>query len=155
MTSPPSNCAVLALGLVLASIFGGCGFSDTLTSRGFIAEGDQICINTLVRTGVGFKTRPDITAREFLASLGSAYGKAAAGFRRLDTRHEDEGMRDRVVAGYSSFARRLGADARGPSTGMRFRASEVFSDASELQREMKAYGFRVCGGGGGPDGSRG
>jgi hypothetical protein len=151
MTSPSSNCAVLAVGVVLVSALAGCGFSDTLTSRGFIEEGDQICIDTLVKAGISLNDRATLSGSQFLATIGSAYGSAAGRFRRLQIRSDDEAMRDRVVAGYSSFSRRLQAAARsGVPGGGSVEARRVFADASALQRSMKAYGFTACGGGGSP-----
>lgn len=142
---------MLALAVVLASVPGACGFSDTLTSRGFIEEGDQICIDTLVRAGVNLNSQASVSGSEFLATIGSAYGSAAGRFRRLQIRRDDEAMRDRVVTGYSSFSRRLRAAARGavPGSGS-VEARRVFADAGALQRSMKAYGFQACGGGGSP-----
>src|SRR5206468_5685058 len=107
MTSSPSKTAMLVLGALLPSLLSSCGFSDTLTSRGFIKEGDQICIDTLVKAGVGLSSSQDVSGSQFLSTLGSAYGEAAAGFRGLEIRSDDEAMRDRVVAGYSSFADRF------------------------------------------------
>lgn len=142
--------AAAALCLLVASLLGGCGFSDTLTSRGFIEEGDRICIDTLVRAGVGLSSRPDVSGAEFLGTLGSAYGAAATRFRRLEIRSDDEAMRDRVVAAYSSFAERFRAASRSAPTGAGpSQGRGLFPDVSAQQRAMKGYGFQACGGGGG------
>lgn len=143
---------MLAVGVLLLTTLGSCGFNDTLTSRGFIKEGDQICIDTLVKARVRLHSRANVTGPEFLATLGAAYGAAAVQFRRLDIRSQDEPMRDRVASGYSSFSQRLRAASRAP-LGSGVGATEartVFVDASALQRSMKAYGFQACGGGGAP-----
>lgn len=141
---------MLAAGVLLVTTLGACGFNDTLTSRGFIKEGDQICIDTLVKARVGLHSRSNVTGPEFLATLGSAYGAAAAQFRRLDIRSDDESMRNRVVSGYSSFSRRLRAASDAPLGTGASQAQAVFVDAAALQRSLKAYGFQACGGGGGP-----
>jgi hypothetical protein len=148
MTSSACKTTVLALALLLASGLTACGFSDELTTRGFIKEGDQICIDTLVRAGVGLNAKPNVSGSRFLATLASAYGAAAARFRHLEVRSDDEPMRDRIVAGYSSFARRFHAAAQSPAGAAEARA--IFADVSSLQRAVRAYGFQVCGGGGAP-----
>jgi hypothetical protein len=145
MTSSASRPAVLVLGVLLASLLGGCGFNDTLTSRGFIKEGDQICIDTLVKARIALHSRPGVTGSEFLSTLGSAYGAAAGRFRRLKIRSDDEAMRDRIVSGYSSFSTRFRAASRSSDLSL---ALPIFTDVSGLQRGMKDYGFQVCGGGG-------
>jgi hypothetical protein len=141
--------------LVIASALTACGFSDTLTSRGFIAEGDQVCVDTLVKTGLGLSSQRGVTGSEFLSALASAYGRAAARFRRLDIRSDDEAMRDRVANRYSSFSRRLQVASLDAAAGTNPPAARVvFSEISALQRQMKDYGFVVCGGGGAPGSSQ-
>jgi hypothetical protein len=148
MTSGAGTRAALAAALALALALGACGFSDTLTSRGFVQEGDRICVDTLVRTGAGF-SRGEVPPPQFLGALAGAYRQAASRFGRLDVRSEDEEMRDSVVRAYSSFANRLQSAASAAATGAANPDNRVFADISAQQRQMKAYGFDVCGGGGG------
>jgi hypothetical protein len=147
MSSLPSKSVALALGLVVTSLLASCGFSDTLSTRGFVKEGDQVCIDKLVKTGIGLRSR-GLTGPEFLATLANAYGAAAGGFRRLDIPGRDESMRDRIVSGYQSGATGFLAASRAssPATASS-QAAPVFADLAALQRQMRNYGFDVCGGG--------
>jgi hypothetical protein len=155
MTSGPGMRAALATALAVAAALSACGFSDTLTSRGFVKQGDQICVDTLVRTGVGLRSGEDVPPPEFLGALASTYGDAAARFQRLEVRTEDQETRDRVVDEYSSFSNRLqrGSKAAARGADAEAESGQVFSDISSQQEEMKTYGFDVCGGGGGAQGS--
>jgi hypothetical protein len=150
MRSWSSKCAVLALSLALAPPLGGCGFSDALTTRGFIKQGDQICIDTIVSTGASLRSRGVLTGSEQLGLFAKAYGDAAVRFQKLEIRSEDEAMRDRVVNRFTSFSDRFRAGSRATEAAARALSADVFSDISSQQAEMRTYGFNVCGGGGGP-----
>jgi hypothetical protein len=148
MTEGIRNRGIVALIGVLAvtAVPGGCGFNDTLTTRGFISSGDQVCVTTFVRAGRFVTTHPEISGSEFLTHIGNAFGQAAPGFRRLPVRSEDEAMRDHVASSYASFARRLRTAARAPTTASQAaQAGHVFSAISVLAREMRNYGFQACG----------
>ena len=141
---------MFAVGVLLVTTLGACGFNDTLTSRGFIKEGDQICIDTLVKARVGLHAQANVSRSEFLSTLASAYGAAAARFRRLDIRSDDDAIRDRIVSGYASFSRRLRTAAEASLVSATAQAQAVYVDAAALQHSLKSYGFLVCGGGGNP-----
>jgi hypothetical protein len=128
-----------------AVLLASCGFNNELTTRGFIKDGDQICADTLVKTGLGFSSTT--SQPDFFRALGNAYGDAATRFRRLEVRSDDDAMRDKIVDEFSSFSRRLDAGANGPSGSNE--ARQVFSDGATFQEQLKAYGFSTCGGGGG------
>jgi hypothetical protein len=140
--------ALLVVGISLTGFMGGCGFSDTLTSRGFIKEGDQICIDSLVRTGVALQ--PGLGIDRFLAALSTAYRNAARGFAQLDLREDDDPFRDRVVGVFGSASRRFEDASRRAVAGNGAEAATapIFADVTALEKDMKAYGFDVCGGGG-------
>lgn len=129
----------------------GCGFDDSLTRRGFVAEGDTICGRTVVRTAIelqgdGGASRPDTGT--VLGSLAGAYGRAAEGFRELAVDDDDGSMRDRIASEFESISRSLRsaseATASGDPAGTT-EANEVFADAQESQRDFEAYGFKICG----------
>jgi hypothetical protein len=136
---------LLAAGMaILLSALAGCGFNDTLTTRGFIKAGDTICGQTLARTGAGFT--PSTSQADFLRAIGRSYGAAARRFRALDVRSDDQPIRNKVVAQYTSFSRQLESAA---GTADLARVRGVFADSTDLQLELKSYGFDTCGGGGG------
>jgi hypothetical protein len=135
--------AALTLSLICLAL-ASCGFNDELTTRGFIKNGDQICADTLVKTGLGFNS--STSQPDFLRSLGNAYGDAASRFRRLDVRSDDDGMRDSIVAHFGLFSRRLEAGANG--TGDRADVRRVFAEGAIFENRLQDYGFATCGGGG-------
>jgi len=135
---------VLAFGAI-CFLLGSCGFNDELTRRGFIKSGDQICVDTLVKTGLRFNA--NTSQPELLGAVGNAYGDAAARFRSLKVRSDDDPMRNKVVTRFTSFSNRLDAAAKGSAGAGE--VESVFSQGAELEGQLKDYGFDVCGGGGG------
>jgi hypothetical protein len=144
MASPLRTTAVLTLSLI-SVLLSSCGFNDELTRRGFLKNGDQICADTLVKTGLGFTSAT--SQSDFLTALGIAYGDAATRFHRLEVRSDDDAMRDKIVTRFGSFSRRLDAAANGADGPIAVR--RIFSDGAAFENELHAYGFATCGGGGG------
>jgi hypothetical protein len=142
---PSSRTTAVLMLSVAAVLLASCGFNDQLTTRGFVKNGDQICADTLVKTGLGFSSTT--SQPDFLRALGTAYGDAATRFHRLDVRSDDDAMRDKIVDEYSSFSRRLDSAANG--AGGSKDARQVFSKGATFEGQLKAYGFATCGGGGG------
>jgi hypothetical protein len=143
-----SRAGALASALAcLTLLLAGCGFDDTLTRRGFVKAGDQICVETLARAGAELSTLNTVSGSTFLATIGSAYGQASARFRLLEIRDEDDSMRDRIVREYSSFSRRFSTASRSPAAdqGGSPEVVALFSDTNALERDLRAYGFDACG----------
>src|SRR4051794_30642978 len=133
MLSVPRKLTLLSLSLIALTL-GSCGFNEELTSRGFIKSGDQICADTLVRTGLGFSSTT--SQSDFLSALGNAYGDAAARFRRLDVRSDDDAMRDTIATRFAAFSRQLDAAATGGPT----EARRIFAEGAAFEDRLRAYG---------------
>lgn len=152
----PLNPTSICRGFVLAAIAlsaaaSGCGFDDSLTRRGFVEEGDEICGQTVVRTAIELQSDPAAGQPEtetFLKSLARAYETAAEDFRELAIDDSDASMRDRIVSEFESISTGLGraaaATASGDPSGTT-EANQIFADARRTQAQFEDFGFDVCG----------
>jgi hypothetical protein len=144
-----SRGAIGAIALLIA-LTAGCGFSDELTRRGFIQEGDQICGETILQTAFALEEQGGLAAGagEYLGGLGRAYGDASRRFNELNVDEEDEPMRDRIVSGFETASDDLGRASDQAATGadIEMEAARIFTETGTLLDEIDAYGFDVCGG---------
>jgi hypothetical protein len=134
----------------------GCGFSDQLTTRGFIQAADRICGETIVQTAVldqQARQGPQPPApAETIQARGGSYGEAAARIARLDISDDDVEMHAEMIKVFNEAARRLAAASElagaGDPDGEQ-EALEVFAGLTDDGDRFGAYGFRTCAGRGG------
>jgi hypothetical protein len=144
--------AVALAATALAALMAGCGFDDKLTSRGFVATGDHLCDVAIGRAFLATQDAQQAAGgldAEGINTLATGFAAMADGLRRLELREEDDAMRARMVTRYSETAneiRAIAADAAAGDPGAPAAAVAAMNDLQPFAAELRAYGFRACGG---------
>jgi len=139
--------------VLLALAAAGCGFGEQLTKRGFVQEGDAICGETLLRAGLVLERsrrqgQPTSIA-DSIETLAAAYRDAASNLSRLELGDGDAALRDDMVSEFRATAGALRAaaeQAAAGNPGAQGAASSAVAELAPLSRELRDYGFEVCGG---------
>jgi type II secretory pathway component GspD/PulD (secretin) len=146
----------LALKIAAATaivLVAGCGFSDDLTRRGFIRDGDSLCSAAIGRSfqqlrgsGAASDTASEVRS---IHALAAGYASIAAGLRKLKLTDRDDPMRNAMVRRYQAAASQIDASAADAAAGdpsAQERALAVVNRLLPFAAQVRAYGFKVCGG---------